>query len=872
MPRGAAYLLVFAAIAADGPQVAAATASDAQKLMLEGKYEECIELAGAEIAQGIRLEQWRHVKAEAEMALGRYADAMATVEEGLQAYPESIRMRLLAHEVFRFNGREELAAAHLASVEQLVGTRSRRYWTTSDLLAIGSFLLMQGEDARRVLELCYDPITKQHPDLTDVRLATAELALDKYDNALAAQTLRDAPEAARSDPRYHYLLARAFRDDDPKQASAALDEALELNPRHTDSLLMRAERLIDAEQYADAHLLLDEALEVNPSQPVAHAYKAVLANIDGDSEGEAAARQAALSGWKNNPLVDHTIGRKLSDKYRFSEGAKRQRRALAMDEGYLPARIQLAQDLLRLGRDDEGWRLIQEVSESDGYNVVAHNLVTLHDSLVEYQVLATDAFRVRMEKQEAAIYGERVLQLLAQAEATLCQKYDVTLDGPVVVDIFPNKNDFAVRTFGIPGADGFLGVCFGNVITANSPAALGSTQANWQAVLWHEFCHVVTLKKSANKMPRWLSEGISVYEELERNPTWGQKMTPTYRKMILDGELAPLSKLSSMFLAPKSAVHLQFAYYESSVAVRYLIDNYGLEAIRSVLDDLADGESINEALVRHAAPLGKLDAEFREYLVSEAEALAPGLDWEEPDLPPMADAAMASEWLEDHPDNFFGLIRHAQALLSAGEWRSAVEPAARLRELYPGYTGAGNAYSLLAQAHRELGDQAGEREALDAWAARDSEATDAYFRLAELAQQQEEWDAVLENAERLLAVDPLTPIPHRYLARAAEALGLPGGAIAAYRALLEFDTSDPVHAHYRLASLLQAEGRRDEARREVLLALEDAPRFLDAHRLLLDLVDEKGVKSLSDEEPAKQDTQSADDLSEHAEAALEDPK
>ena len=47
--------------------------------------------------------------------------------------------------------------------------------------------------------------------------------------------------------------------------------------------------------------------------------------------------------------VDHIIGEKLSSAYRFAEGAAYQRRSLEMDPQYLPARTQLAQDLLRLG-------------------------------------------------------------------------------------------------------------------------------------------------------------------------------------------------------------------------------------------------------------------------------------------------------------------------------------------------------------------------------------------------------------------------------------------------------------------------------------------------------------------------------------------
>ena len=116
------------------------------------------------------------------------------------------------------------------------------------------------------------------------------------------------------------------------------------------------------------------------------------------------------------------------------------------------------------------------------------------------------------------------------------------------MEIFPEQKDFAVRTFGMPGNPGYLGVCFGSVITANSPASQAPNPANWEDVLWHEFCHVVTLTATRNRMPRWLSEGISVYEERQANPLWGEKMNLAYRDMILNGELTPLGKLSGAFL------------------------------------------------------------------------------------------------------------------------------------------------------------------------------------------------------------------------------------------------------------------------------------------------------------------------------------
>ena len=96
-----------------------------------------------------------------------------------------------------------------------------------------------------------------------------------------------------------------------------------------------------------------------------------------------------------------------------------------------------------------------------------------------------------MEKTEAVIYGPRVLDLLTRARRTLGEKYGVEVKRPTIVEIFTQQKDFGVRTFGMPENPGYLGVCFGRVVTANSPAT-NSHPVNWEAVLWHEFCHTVT--------------------------------------------------------------------------------------------------------------------------------------------------------------------------------------------------------------------------------------------------------------------------------------------------------------------------------------------------------------------------------------------
>ncbi len=462
-----------------------------------------------------------------------------------------------------------------------------------------------------MLDRYYDAVTKQQPNFLEAHFATAELALDKEDDALTAETLRKAPDAAHADPRYHFLMARALSDGDRAASEKSLDEALKINPRHADSLLLRADHLIDSERYKEADGFLKQVLDVDPLEPRVWAYRAVLAHLRSDEPAETAAHSKALSRWSSNPEVDHLIGRKLSQKYRFAEGAARQRQALEIDANYVPAKVQLCQDLLRLGDESDGWKLAAEIFSKDGYNVVAYNLVTLRDKIAEFRAVEDDGLSVRMVGREADLYGQRVLALLKRAKKKLCERYAVTLHKPIVVEIFPERKDFGVRTFGLPGADGLLGVCFGSVITAISPAAHGEHPSNWEAVLWHEFCHVVTLTKTRNKMPRWLSEGISVYEEGRENTAYASALSPQFRAMILDESFVPLSQLSSAFLAPKTPLHLQFAYFESALAAEFLVDRWGLQAVNGLLDDLGAGRAINDALPRRTKmSLEQLDEEF----------------------------------------------------------------------------------------------------------------------------------------------------------------------------------------------------------------------------------------------------------------------
>jgi tetratricopeptide (TPR) repeat protein len=799
---------------------------DVRPLFIKGDYTRCIKLCEEAIADHDNSDQWRILLARSLLAIGRYTNAYSVVQTNLERYPWSVQLRLLAHEVFRQNGQAEPAASTLDEINRLGGYRMWAYQDTANLVAMGKAALLLGADPRRVLEQFFDVAKKRDPTNREPYLASGQLALDKNDYELAAKVFADGLKKFPNDPDFQFGLAQAYAPSERRLMIASLEAALNANENHVPSHLLLVDHLVDGEEYEEAEKSLKKALEVNPHHPEAWAYRAVIAHLKNDSAAEAKARDTGLTPWKTNPEVDHLIGRKLSQKYRFAEGAAYQRRALRFDLKFLPAKIQLSQDLLRLGQEEEGWRLAEEVHSSDAYDVTAFNLTSLQENMAKFATLTNADFVVRMATNEAVIYGDRVLDLLTRAKTNLCAKYGLELTTPTIVEIFPSPKDFGVRTFGMPGNPGYLGVCFGSVITANSPASQAGHPANWEAVLWHEFCHVVTLQLTKNKMPRWLSEGISVFEELQENPVWGQTMTPRYREMVLGKDFTPLGELSAAFLAPKTEMHLQFAYYESALAVEFLVKQFGLDALKNILRELGDGAEINAAIAKHTAELDKVEKDFAAFAKDRAEKLAPELSFEKPER--------GDEDVADISKNFYVITRHAKKLLREKKWKEAKAPLEKLIKFFPAHTGPDNAYWLLAQAHRSLNETNEERGVLTTLANLEADDVDTFGRLMELEGAAKNWPAVTTNAGRYLAVNPLVARPYRHLAQASEALEQRETAIRACKTLLLLDPPDPAGAHFQLARLLYQTGDAG-AKRQVLQALEEAPRFRDGHKLLLEI-------------------------------------
>lgn len=800
------------------------------ELLARGDYELVARIGEAAVEKGLKAPEWRIYRLKALVEMGQIETALDESRKALVIFPGHFELLMLRHDFAKMLGKADIAAEAMKGLNEAAKAKPSKDRTALESVMLGKAALVLGADAQKVISQYFKVAQSKDAKLEAAYLAEGHLALDKDDSKRAADVFRAGLKAHGETAGLRFGLAKAFGSSDREKAVENLAKALELNPHLHAAHLLRAELLIGGEKFVEAEAAVQQVIDLDEGNPLAWSLRAVVAHLfHADEKKMDAARAEALKRWDKNPMVDHTIGRCLSRAYRFAESAAHQRKALEFDPKYLPAKVQLCYDLLRLGEEEEAWKLAAAIRTEDGYNIQAHNLGLLEKEMSGYVTKTFEDFTLKMPKRDWPIYGERALALLRDGKTILSAKYGLELKRPVLVEFFGAQQDFAIRTFGALGGQGMLGVCFGTVVTMNSPGSLANGRNNWESTLWHEFCHVITLSVTKNRMPRWLSEGISVYEERQRDPAWGMPMDAKFREMVLDEEnetLTPVSRLSGAFMNPETQDHLMFAYFESSQVVEYLLEKYGKEKFQGILRDLAAGKRINDAIAANAADLDEIEKGFTKFITGRAKGFGAKADWNEPkpeELNPFDDKNSFATFLKEHPNNLPATRKYAEEMIAQKNWPEVLKTADILIQLVPEDFSAESGYSLKVMALRQLKREDEEIAVLRQIAAKSSSAQSSFLRLIELDAPKQRWAEVKSNAQRATALNPFLVTPQRALAEAHVALKENAEAIAAYERVLILDPGSAAQTHFKLAALLK-ETDAPKAKRHLLESLALAPR------------------------------------------------
>ncbi len=683
----------------------------------------------------------------------------------------------------------------------------------------------------------FDRAIALDPANIDAQVALGELFLAKYNGAEAQSTLDQVREINAAHPQALVAsAARAVFDGQPG-ADSLLGVALAVSPEYVPARVMLAKGLLDVERYADAAREAERALRFNPASADAIAILAAARFLAGDSAGFAEAKGRALAINPVDGAFFVTMAEAAARVRRYSVAAEFTAQAIALDSIEWKARSVLGMNLLRLGKIANGKAALDASFKGDPYDVWVKNTLDLLDTFKNYDTSKSEHAEFMVEKSESALMSVYLGDITERAYSRFRTRYGYAPTEPIRIEVYRSHADFSVRTVGLAGL-GALGVSFGTTLAFDSPAAKDAGPFNWASTVWHELAHTFTLGATDHRVPRWLSEGLSVWEEHQARPGWGASVGPAFLDAFRQGKLAPVSRLNDGFMRPAYPEQIGHSYYQASLVCDLIVRDWGEKALAALLGEYRAGRTTDEAFqkifgINVAAFDRRFDAYMRERFAGPLAALA----FEAPEYAAGMTTAELRAKANEQKGSYRAQMTAAVALLRGGQREDAIEILERAHALFPEYGGEESPAAGLAKLYLERGDSAKALQMLKVVTLADESAFDANTQLAALALKARDTVLAVEAMERAVFINPFPPEIHQSLAILAEAQKNHAVRVREREALVALDPVDKPEALYQLALAYRAAGDTAKAKRAVIRALEDAPNFEKAQDLLLAIVD-----------------------------------
>ena len=877
-PLARVGLVLLALAVAGGGPVHSVQAQDAASALRAGDYDAAIVLLQRQARQDPRGAAAHRALVRTLAEVGRYADAEEEAKKFQALSPRSPQLFNTLGEVLATRGRNAEAEAafkkavaggasdalaaevNLASLRLARGEREEAMRGFHRLIdAYNQASALSSEQLAAVARACwalgaddpqlfkdalkaFDEAIAADPDNIDARVGLVELFLEKYNRPDAATAAKEALDRNPSHPGALLAMARVLEADGAPGMLEALERSLKVNPSFEPARVFLAEVRLDQEDYEAAARESEQVLADDPTSLPALSTLAAARHFQGDAARYEDARKRALALGPRNAELYNRLAELSARNRLYRQAADFAQQAVALDPRTWRGLGILGLNQLRLGAIAEGRTSLEASFKGDPYNVWIKNTLDLLDTFPKYKETRTEHFQILLHGKEAALLAPYTAELAEDAYARLSTRYGYRPDRPVRVEVYPDHADFSVRTVGLAGLAG-LGACFGPVLAIDSPSAREVGQFNWGSTLWHEIAHTFTLGMTGNRVPRWFTEGLSVHEEHRARPGWGDDVTVDFVRALKAGELLPLGDLNRGFIRPKGPEQVANSYYQASLVVEWIEAQRGFPALVALLKAYADGRSTEQAF---QSVLGTTLEDFDKAFFAQLEqrfagplaAIRPSTKVVVPGLAAsrIAPADVEARAKADAGD-FEAQLAAGLALFHASKRAEALPYFERAQALFPEFAGRESPHFYLAAIYKDQGkplDAVRELQQLTAIA-------DGHYRgqleLARLLEDQGDLKGAAASLDRALYISPFEAAVHERLAALSTRLGDRAGVVRARRSLVALDPVDRPEALYQLALALVEAGDAAAARREVLHALEIAPRFQRAQELLLRLHD-----------------------------------
>ena len=651
----------------------------------------------------------------------------------------------------------------------------------------------------------------QSPANASYRVRWGRLMHERFNNTDADNLFKEALEKDSKNAQAYYGRALVSAEGFDSKAKEYAIRAMEFDPKLFEAHELMANLLLEDSETAKAFAEADEALRISPEALDAmaiHAAIEVLADRPPDDWLEKI-RQFNPTYGEGYALVAHH----LVFNRRYEDGIAYYRKAIELEPRLWSARSQLGINLMRLGQEDEPRKQLEMCYENGFRNEETVNSLRLLDSYKNFVTFKEGNTILKLQKKEADLLRPYFEAELKRIIAAYDKKYKMTLPGPVRVEVYPDHEDFAVRTMGMPGL-GALGVTFGEVIAMDSPSGRPPGQFHWASTLWHEMSHVYTLTATNHRVPRWFTEGLAVHEETEVSPEWGDRMTPDIVVAIREKKLLPVADLDRGFIRPDYPNQVLVSYYQAGRICDYIQGRWGADKLLDMVHSYAKLTSTPDVIRQD---LGMAPEEFDKQF----------LDWLNKDV---------GETVANF-DKWRAGVKELAGQAKNKNYDEVLKQGEEVRRMYPDYIYPANPYEFMAQADLAKGNKPAAAAILTAYEKIGGHDPPALKQLASLEEELGKPVEAAATLDRLNYVYPVDEELHRRLGDLWFAQNNYNGAIREYGAVVAMQPIDKASAQFNLARAYFASGQKDKAEDHLLASLEAAPDYRPAQKLLLQMKD-----------------------------------
>jgi tetratricopeptide (TPR) repeat protein len=302
-----------------------------------------------------------------------------------------------------------------------------------------------------------------------------------------------------------------------------------------------------------------------------------------------------------------------------------------------------------------------------------------------------------------------------------------------------------------------------------------------------------------------------VYEEWRHGPIKGVRIPVNVLDAMAEGKFLPIDELDGGFIRPTYNEQVIVSYMQAGLICDYIHRRFGFDRIVALLAEFRDGKGTGQA-IRDTLGISPSDFDdgFNEFIDQEFGRLLPQLD------------------------SWKGLHRQAVQQLSASDWQKSVDASIKALEIFPDYVESDSPYIILAKAYANLGNEEAELDTLMKYWQRGGYAPEALRLLARKLYHRDRVGQAVQVLGSLNLVDPFDNELHSTLGDWLLESGKTGTALKEYEIALAMQPHDMAAAYYRVARANHMLKQTDEARKNVLAALEIAPHYRPAQKLLLE--------------------------------------